>query len=78
MPSNPRSLLKKKTAKSLNHLDKCVVMLDELYDVFQPDHPDYGDLLAAIILGLITSREFILDFWGKAWGEVPDDYTRWL
>ena len=78
MPSNPRSLLKKKTAKSLNHLDKTIVMLDELYDVFQPQHPEYGDLLAAIILGLITSRGFILDFWGKAWGEQPDDYTRWL
>jgi hypothetical protein len=78
MPSNPRSLLKKKTAKTLNHIDKALVMLDELYDVFAPQHADYGELLAAIIMSQITVRGFILDFWAKAWGEAPDDYTRWL
>ena len=78
MPSNPRSKLKKKAAGVLNHWDRSLILLDDLYETFNPQHPDYGDYIAGIITNLLLCREFMLDFWGKAWGEVPDDYQKWL
>lgn len=78
MPSRKPSLLKKKAAQVVNCIDKAIVYLDDLHDEFEPHHPDYAEYLSAIIVSLLQSREWTLDFWTRAWGTEPDDYKRWM
>ena len=78
MPAKKQTKLKKSCAGSLNNLDKSIAHLVNLYEAFEPHHPEYADFLDLIITNNLQTREFILDFWSKSWGSRPDDYRKWL
>ena len=77
MPSNVRTHLKRRMAIAIHDLDLSVVQLIELYDVFGEHHPELQEYLDIIIVNALQTKEFMLDFWERAWGARPDDYERW-
>ena len=77
MVSRKRARNKKILAQSLNHVEKAAQGLAVLHKQFAPGHPEYAAYLSAQIGALLTIQEWMLDFWGKAWGKVPENYSVW-
>jgi len=77
MPKTKRDYLKRTLAQGICHIDTAVDRLKELEDIFRPVHPELADFLALIQGNLLVSKEWALDFWARAWGKRPPDYTVW-
>jgi len=64
-------------SSALHDLDLCVLHLVDLYEIFGEDHADYQEYLDVQITTLLQVKEWMLDFWARAWGSRPDDYEKW-
>ena len=62
----------------MNNVDRAVLQLGDLYEIFSEQHPKHAEYLMLMIQGLLQVREFQADFWEKAWGSPADNYRGYL
>jgi len=78
MPSGKRTQIKTLMARSINNVDRAVIPLVDLEEMFRPQHEPYADYLSNMIEALLTVREWQLDFWEKAWGSSGENYRSYI
>ncbi len=78
MPSTKRQQLRRFWAQGKNDLEKAAIEVMRLKDVFEPTHPQYGQL-CELVLGQIY---IAMDGWDAfalhAWGKVPEHTISWM
>lgn len=73
MPKTKRDILKRDMAAAINHLVSAQQLVGRVFDQFDQVHPDYAEFLVLIGQSMEVSNRLMRDFWGLAWGKVPED-----
>lgn len=73
MPKTKRDYLKKALAQAYHDLERGLERIQQVYEPFSEQHPQHAEMLALIGQNVLMSQAFILDFWAKAWGKVPEN-----
>lgn len=67
MPRSKNDPLKRKCAQAINHTAAAILAINGVYGPFAQQHPEMGEELKTIMLGLHACREHILVFINDAW-----------
>lgn len=73
MPKRKRDMIKRRMAQAIYGVDRSLMFLKELHEMFSGVHDDYAQYLELICVSLINTQEMMKDFWVKAWGTFPED-----
>jgi len=75
MPKTKRDKLKGSIATAWLDLERALVQIQEVDEVFDPVHPELAEGLKLVGALLIQSQEMLETFYEVAWGELPKDWT---
>lgn len=77
MPKTTRDIYRRHLAQAYININWAATKLLDLYNTFNPVHPELGVLLKAILEGLDIDTEIIQQFAISAWGKIPEDWYSW-
>lgn len=74
MPRGRRQVIKDRALAARNDSDRALIRLQELKNIFAPDHPEYLPLLDAMGECQLMFQVMLGDFFEHAWGRRPKDF----
>lgn len=77
MPKTQRDLYRRKLAQAYININWAATYLLELYNVFNPVHPELGAYLQGALEGLAVNTEILTQFAQDAWGKETPDWIAW-
>jgi len=78
MPKTKHDMLKRKLAQVYLGLDREMLGLVELHEIFEPDHPELATALLCSIESLDMVQVLLTRFWREAWGTADPRWETWV
>lgn len=78
MPRTKRLQLKRFWAQGKNDLEKAVVEILRLQEIFAPSHPEYAELADHVLISIYVALEGWDAFATHAWGDLPKHTLDWM
>lgn len=70
----PRRWAKRRTRRMYVRMDKMMSDLVEVKEMFDPDHPDLGEVIETIARTVQVAQALLERFYLAAWGMIPGDW----
>lgn len=77
MPKTQRDIYRRTLAQAYINLNWAGTYILDLYNTFNPVHPELGVMLAAVLEGIALNTEVLQQFAGDAWGNYNPDWQSW-
>lgn len=74
MPQRRHRKIQNQALSARNDSDRALIRLQQLMDVFRPDHPEFLPLLEAMGQMQIMFQSSLGDFFMHAWGRRPAEF----
>lgn len=72
--SSPRRWAKRKTRRLYRRMDDTMAQLLDLKKLFDPDHPELGEVLDMVAKTVLVAQDLLSKFHLAAWGNIPGDW----
>lgn len=77
MPRTKQLQLKRQWAQAKNHIEKAVIEVIALQEIFKPTHPEYAKLCEYVLTALFVALQGWDAFCKHAWGKIPESTEGW-
>jgi hypothetical protein len=78
MPKSNRDFMKRDIARAYYNIQLSIDRLVPMYNLFNPVHPELGEMLQSLIDGLFMCQEVIKAFIKQAWGIEEPNILGWI